>query len=75
MLLIGSPMCTALSTQQRINDKRRSPGTVAAKKKRAVQHLEFCIELYLEQMKHCRSFVHEHPAYATSCKRKRCRSC
>ena len=29
-LLIGSPMCTAFSTWQRINDKIRCPVTVAA---------------------------------------------
>ena len=44
-LLIGSPMCTAFSTWQRINDKIRCPVTVAAERKRAVEHLDFCIEL------------------------------
>ena len=29
-------------------------------------HLEFCVELYREQMRHGRYFLHEHPAYATS---------
>ena len=29
-------------------------------------HIEFCIELYREQLKHGRYFLHEHPAYATS---------
>ena len=45
-VLIGSPMCTAFSIWQRINDKIRDAGVVAAEKKRAVIHLEFCIELY-----------------------------
>ena len=40
--------------------------TVAAEKKRAVEHLAFSVELYREQMRHGRYFVHEHPAYATS---------
>ena len=53
-------------TWQRINDKLRDPVTVAAEKKRAVMHLEFCIELYREQRKHGRYFLHEHPAYASS---------
>ena len=66
MLLVGSPMCTAFSTWQRINDKIRDPVVVAAEKKRAVEHLEFCVELYKEQMRHGRYFIHEHPAYATS---------
>ena len=41
MLLIGSPMCTAFSTWQRINNKIRDPFTVSMEKKRAVEHLEF----------------------------------
>ena len=64
MLLIGSPMCTAFSTWQRINNCIRYPFTVAAEKKRAIMHLEFCMDLYREQLKHGRYFVHEHPAYA-----------
>ena len=66
MLLVGSPMCTAFSTWQRINNKIRDPYVVACEKKRAVMHLEFCIELYREQLRHGRYFLHEHPAYATS---------
>ena len=59
-------MCTAFSTWQRINDKIRCPVTVAVERKRAVEHLDFCMELYREQMRHGRYFVHEHPAYASS---------
>ena len=66
MLLVGSPMCTAFSTWQRINDKIRDRYVVEAEKKRAIMHIEFCIELYREQLKHGRYFLHEHPAYATS---------
>ena len=62
MVLVGSPMCTAFSTWQRINDKIRDPVGVAAEKKRAVVHLEFCIKLYREQMRHGRYFIHEHLA-------------
>ena len=47
-LLIGSPMCTAFSTWQRINNLIRDPVTVAAEKRRAVEHLCFCAELYKE---------------------------
>ena len=54
MLLVGSPMCTAFSTWQRINNKIRDPIVVEAEKRRAVMHLEFCIELYREQLKHGR---------------------
>ena len=66
MLLVGSPMCTAFSTWQGISNFIRDPLTVEAEKKRAVTHLEFCMELYREQMKHGRYFLHKHPAYATS---------
>ena len=65
-LLIGSPMCTAFSTWQRINNGIRDPMVVAAERKRAVMHLEFSIELYREQLRHGRYFLHKHPAYATS---------
>ena len=66
MLLVGSPMCTAFSTWQRINNKIRDPYIVECEKRRAVMHLEFCVELCREQLNNGRYFVHEHPAYATS---------
>ena len=51
MLLIGSPMCTAFSTWQRINNKLRYPYVVDCEKRRAVMHLEFCMELHREQLR------------------------
>ena len=66
LLLVGSPMCTAFPTWQYINQSRRDPAIVEAEKRRAVMHLEFCIELYREQLRNGRYFLHEHPAYATS---------
>ena len=66
MLLVGSPMCTAFSSWQRINDKIRDPATCAAEKARGLLHLSFCVDLYREQHKHGRYFLHEHPAQATS---------
>ena len=66
MVLVCSPVCTAFSTWQRTNNLIRDPAIAAAEKKRAIVHLEFCIELYREQMRHGRYFVHEHSAYATS---------
>ena len=65
-LLMGSPMCTAFSTWQRINKLIRDLVTVAAEKRRAVEHLLFCVELCKEQLRHGRHFLHEHPVYATS---------
>ena len=65
-MLIGPPMCTASSTWQRINDNIRCPVIVAAEKRRAIGHLEFCALLYRQQLKNGRYFLHEHPAFATS---------
>jgi hypothetical protein len=65
-LLVGSPMCTAFSTWQRINNKIRDPMIVANELKRAKEHLKFVVELYREQIRGGRYFLHEHPAYATS---------
>ena len=66
LLLVGSPMCTAFSTWQRINAKIRDPYIVECEKRRAIMHLEFCCELYREQFKNGRYFIHGYPAYATS---------
>ena len=66
LLLVGSPMCTAFSTWQRVNNVIRDKAIVDEEKRRAVMHLEFCIELYREQLKNGRYFVHEHPAFASS---------
>ena len=66
LLLVGSPMCTVFSTWQRINDKIRDKYVVECERRRAVMHLEFCVELYRGQLRNGRYFIHEHPAYATS---------
>ena len=66
MLLVGSPMCTAVSTWQRSNNKIRIPETVAAELKRAKEHLAFCVGLYRLQARGGRYFLHKRPAYATS---------
>ena len=41
LFLIGTPMCTAFSTWQRLNDLRRDPAEVEAAWKRAMVHLQF----------------------------------
>ena len=40
--------------------------TVAAKLRRAKEHLAFCVDLYRPQARGGGDFLHEHPAYATS---------
>ena len=59
-------MCTAFSTWQRISNKMRDLMIIANDLKRAKGHLEFCMELVREQIREGKSFLHEHPAYATS---------
>ena len=65
-LLIGTPMCTAFSAWQRINNQRRDPDLVCKEYQRALTHLSFCCELYNIQLQAGRYFLHEHPQQARS---------
>ena len=66
-LLIGSPMCTAFSTWQRLNyAKSNDKPAMQRAFKDASAHVEFVTELYREQLEGRRYFLHEHPRYATS---------
>ena len=67
ILLIGSPMCTAFSTWQRLNDARSI--NVEARQQayaKACQHIKFVASLYREQLDGSRYFLHEHPQFASS---------
>ena len=66
LIIVGSPMCTAFSAWQNINNLKRSEVTVKAEMKRALAHLKFCLEIYEFQHKNGRYFLHEHPASASS---------
>ena len=66
MLLIGSPMCTAFSTWQRLNATRANPGARRRAYKEACEHMEFVAQLYHDQISEGRYFVHEHPQFASS---------
>ena len=66
LFLIGSPMCTAYSTWQHLNNAKRDPAIVAREKRRADKHLDFVCQLYREQIEGGRFFLHEHPEYALS---------
>ena len=46
ILLIGSPMCTAFSSWQFINNSFRDPEIVAKERARGVMHLEWCCKMY-----------------------------
>ena len=64
-LLVGSPMCTAYSTWQRVN-RARDYVSYKRKTKEARQHLEFFCDLYAMQLRAGRLLLHEHPAHASS---------
>ena len=65
-LLIGSPMCTFFSSLMDLNWKRMGKEKSRRCWREAVGHLEFCVELYKEQMAAGRLFLHEHPLGASS---------
>ena len=46
MLLIGSPLCTASSAWQHINNSKRDPKVTFKKYARGLSHFKFCCELY-----------------------------
>ena len=64
--LVGSPMCTAWCSWQRLNRLRRDPEVCRRELVRARIHLDFVMELYREQVEGGRFFLHEHPASASS---------
>jgi hypothetical protein len=66
LLLIGTPMCTAFSAWQHINNKKRDPKVVAAEYEKGLRHLSLCCELYQYQASKGRYFLHEHPTQAMS---------
>ena len=66
LVLIGSPMCTAWSTWQRLNNVKRDPAVVERELVRARVHLDFVVSLYREQVEAGRLFIHEHPQHAAS---------
>ena len=66
MLLIGSPMFTAFSAWQRINNSKRDPEVTSKEYARGLSHLKSECKLYEYQAAHGRYFLHERPAQATS---------
>ena len=48
-LLIGSPMCTAFSNWQKINDRKRPRGVVLEEKEAGKMHLAWTMHLYKER--------------------------
>ena len=50
LVLVGSPMCTAFSAWQHINNSKRDPAVVAKEYARGLRHLTFCCEMYEYQV-------------------------
>ncbi len=63
--LVGSPMCTAWCTWQRLNAQKRDPDLARRELIRARLHLDFVMELYREQIEAGVFFLHEHPRAAS----------
>ena len=66
LLLVGSPMCTAFSTMNRINYSKMTKEEVALRMEYGRKHLRFCAKLYARQWRAGRYFLHEHPNSASS---------
>ncbi len=66
-MFIGSPMCTAFSSWQQLNRRRsKDVAKMDREKELAIQHIEFVMSLYVEQLENGRYFLHEHPRRASS---------
>ena len=70
-MVIGSPPCTMFSMLQELNlhlHKDDAPWMAEFDRKWrfAVQHIEFCAQIYRLQMNEGRHFIHEHPRDAKS---------
>ena len=66
LLVMGTPMCTAFSAWQHINNSKRDPEIVAREYAQGLRHLSFCCEPYAYQVESGRYVLHEHSAQATS---------
>ena len=66
-LVVGSPPCTDCSILNRLwNFPKMDPKEVIRRRTMASVHLSFCCQIYLDQVKAGRYFLHEHPASADS---------
>ena len=61
-------MCAAWSRLQNLNVSRHPPGWLENLRLQARVHLEFCAQLYRDQLEAGRYFLHENPAGAVSWK-------
>ena len=71
MLVVGSPPCTYFSTLQELNKFNQRFNLEWMEKfnmnlVKAIEHIKFCIKIYLIQMEAGRNFLHEPPWGAKS---------
>ena len=64
-IVIGSPPCTAFNKLQGWNRYKRDSDVAKSELKAAKAHVKVCFELYEEQRRTGRYFIHEHPSSAT----------
>ena len=67
-MLIGSQPRTAISNMQNMQGQSRDLAKMAKELEYAKKHVRFCIELYMDQIRGGRYFLHEHQNSATSWK-------
>ena len=65
-LVIGSPECRLFSALQNLSKHKQKSEEQRQELVEAKEHIKFVVELYKEQVKNGRWFLHEHPAQATS---------
>ena len=69
--IIGSPPCTAFSVLNHgLNFPKMSPEEVERRVAEGMKHIKFVIQLYKNQMRRGKWFLHEHPRTALSWKTK-----
>ena len=68
MLIIGSPMCSALKQLQSMESREDGEAVKENKLEEVKRQLEFCCKLYRMQMERGMYFLHEHPKKALSWK-------
>ncbi len=64
MLIISSPMCSALKQLQRVDSEGEGEAVKEKNLSEVRRHLEFCCKLYRMQMERGMYFIHEHPKKA-----------
>lgn len=65
-IVVGSPDCSKFSAWQHVNKHLRDPRIMKRELDQAMVHLEFCCQIYRDQLNRGRYVLHEHPSGASS---------